>query len=104
MYLVIIIYIIYIYMHAYILNFFFFWGSTLYEDFKVLPCWHPICICTFFLFLQLYANKVVISYKLLKLKTEGQTVYRTPYRKVSKLKLTFYLDRALNNLAQELRF
>ena len=46
---------------------------------------------------------------ILNLKTEGQTIYRKPQRKVTKLKSKFYyflgyLNRALNNPAQELRF
>ena len=47
---------------------------------------------------------------IIKLKTESQTVNRTPHRKVTTLKSTFYiflgkrLNRALNNPAKELRF
>jgi len=39
--------------------------------------------------------------RLFKLKTEGQTIYRS-YK--TKIKLLAYLNRALNNPAQELRF
>jgi len=43
------------------------------------------------------------------IKTEGQTIYRKPQRKVTKLQLKFYLfcgqlNLTLNNPAQELRF
>ena len=52
---------------------------------------------------------VLCSLRLFKVKTVGQTMYRKPHRKVTKLKSKFYLflgslNLALNNPAQELRF
>jgi len=50
---------------------------------------------------------VLCIWWLLKLKTEGQTIYRKPRRKVTKLKSKFYFFLGylpLNNQAQELRF
>ena len=52
---------------------------------------------------------VLCILRLFKLKTEGQTIYSKPHCKITKFKSKFllnvgYLNRALNNLAQELRF
>ena len=52
---------------------------------------------------------VLCILRLFKLKTEGQTIYRKPHCKVTKLKSNFSLilvclNRALNNPAQEHRF
>jgi len=46
---------------------------------------------------------------IVKLKTEAQTIYRKPQRKVTKLKSKFYfflgeLNQVLNNRGQEQRF
>jgi len=52
---------------------------------------------------------VLCSLRLFKLKTEGQTIYRKPHYKVTKLKTKFLLildqaNQALTNPAQELGF
>jgi len=52
---------------------------------------------------------VLCILRLFKLKTEGQIIYRKPHCKVTKFKSKFslnlgYLNRALNNPTQELRF
>ena len=59
--------------------------------------------------MQMFFTFVLNSLWLLKLKTEGRTIYRKRHRKVTKPKSKFYLiggklDRALNNPLQELRF
>ena len=56
-----------------------------------------------------FTTFVLCILRLFKLKTEGQTLYRKPHCKVTKLKSKFSLNlgclnRALNNPAQELRF
>ena len=59
--------------------------------------------------IQMFLLLCFVYMVILNLKTEGQTIYRKPQRKVTKLKSKFYyflgyLNRALNNPAQELRF
>ena len=59
--------------------------------------------------MQMFLLLFLCLWWLVKLKTEGQTIYRKPQRKVTKLKSKFYfflgeLNRTLNNPVQELRF
>ena len=64
-------------------------------------------IITFFSIQMFFGCFVLCIQWSLKLKTEGQTIYREPRRKATKLKSKFYLllgYLTLNNAAQELRF